>query len=259
MSYDSYYNILNLSKNANINDIKKAYRQLSIKFHPDKNSNLEEDIYYHIIIAGQILLNNKLREEYDEYLNNKSDTYLELKNNFNNLQFNKLNDIPTDNIYEKLQQKMNKNHGYNIKINDINPMEKFITYKSSRKNDTYIPLVNYNTTADFNDDFKKRKSNDTNLDNQIIQSVTYPLELNTYITTEQYSKLDDIEKLYINDSVQSSNFTSLDKAFLLHPELNINENIKIEDKIKNYNNDSIRYNNMNLVDYSKIKFSDWYS
>ena len=76
------YEILNVLQSANINQIKTNYIKLIKKFHPDKNSNLEEDIYYHIIIAGQILLNNKLREEYDEYLNNKSDTYLELKNNF---------------------------------------------------------------------------------------------------------------------------------------------------------------------------------
>ena len=36
---NDYYDILKVSKNATLNDIKKAYRQLSIKFHPDKNNN----------------------------------------------------------------------------------------------------------------------------------------------------------------------------------------------------------------------------
>ena len=33
-----YYYILGLDKNASKDDIKKAYRKLSFKFHPDKNS-----------------------------------------------------------------------------------------------------------------------------------------------------------------------------------------------------------------------------
>ena len=41
--YDKYYNILNLSKEATLNDIKKAYRQLSIKHHPDKNNNCDNE------------------------------------------------------------------------------------------------------------------------------------------------------------------------------------------------------------------------
>jgi DnaJ-class molecular chaperone len=56
MSYDSYYNILNLSKNANINDIKKAYRQLSIKFHPDKNKTCDPEQFNKINYAYSKLL-----------------------------------------------------------------------------------------------------------------------------------------------------------------------------------------------------------
>jgi len=82
MNYDNYYNILNLSNNANINDIKKAYRQLSIKFHPDKNNNSDSEQF------------NKINEAYSKLLE-KYNT-----NNVNNVNY-KYNINETTNEVDK--------------------------------------------------------------------------------------------------------------------------------------------------------------
>ena len=58
MNYDSYYDILNLTKESTLNDIKKAYRQLSIKHHPDKNGSTNSDQFNKINEAYSILLKN---------------------------------------------------------------------------------------------------------------------------------------------------------------------------------------------------------
>ena len=75
MNYDNYYNTLHLSKNATLNDIKKAYRQLSIKFHPDKNLNCDSEQFNKINEAYVKLLDkynsNSITNEFEKYNNNE--------------------------------------------------------------------------------------------------------------------------------------------------------------------------------------------
>ncbi len=65
MSKD-YYNILGVSKNAPKEEIKKAYRKLAHKHHPDK-TNGEDAKFKEINEAYYILSNEKRRSEYDRY------------------------------------------------------------------------------------------------------------------------------------------------------------------------------------------------
>ena len=62
-----YYQLLEIDKNANIDEIKKSYRTLAKKYHPDKNKNTDSQKFKDITKAYEVLSNSVKREEYDRY------------------------------------------------------------------------------------------------------------------------------------------------------------------------------------------------
>ncbi|WP_159518016.1 DnaJ C-terminal domain-containing protein [Sunxiuqinia indica] len=68
MEYKDYYKILGVDKNASQAEIKKAYRKLAIKYHPDKNQGDKEteSRFKEINEAHAVLSNPDKRKKYDE-------------------------------------------------------------------------------------------------------------------------------------------------------------------------------------------------
>ena len=63
-----YYKILGVSRTANQDEIKKQYRELVKKLHPDKTKEEEDEQMIEIIKAYRILSNQERREKYDKHL-----------------------------------------------------------------------------------------------------------------------------------------------------------------------------------------------
>lgn len=69
MAFIDYYKILGISKDATQEDIKKAYRKLARKYHPDLNKNNPnaQEKFQEINEANEVLSNPDKRKRYDEY------------------------------------------------------------------------------------------------------------------------------------------------------------------------------------------------
>ena len=68
MDYKDYYKILGVDKKASQDEIKKAYRVLAVKHHPDKNpdNKVAEEQFKLANEANEVLGNSEKRKKYDE-------------------------------------------------------------------------------------------------------------------------------------------------------------------------------------------------
>ena len=69
MAKKDYYDVLGVSKSADNKEIKKAYRKIAIKFHPDKNpgDKQAEEKFKEAAEAYEVLSNSEKRQRYDQF------------------------------------------------------------------------------------------------------------------------------------------------------------------------------------------------
>lgn len=98
-----YYKILGIAKDSDQNQIRKAFRQLALLHHPDKNKNSEESKvkFMELVQAYEVLSDEKARERYDF-------------NTVNEKNFQKFNWTPSADFanfysYENLKREYNEN------------------------------------------------------------------------------------------------------------------------------------------------------
>jgi curved DNA-binding protein len=67
MEYKDYYKVLGVDKKASKDDIKKAFRKLAMKYHPDRNKGKKEaeERFKEVNEANEVLSDDGKRKKYE--------------------------------------------------------------------------------------------------------------------------------------------------------------------------------------------------
>jgi curved DNA-binding protein CbpA len=213
------YEVLNINEEASEIEIKKQYKKLIIKYHPDKNNN-DSEIYELITLAYNILSNKELKKLYNELRLIKWDfTKLKKESLKTTPQYEKKN-------FDHLNEEYNKKHGCNIneKILNIQEFNKKLSELIDERNKEIIKLKQINK-KEFKKEFEKIKRSEDDINNDLIP---YNLEL------VLLNNIDNINKLY------DTGETEINKRFLLNILPTYKENnLSYEDQIKNYKSNNL--------------------
>tara|TARA_B100000902_G_scaffold359021_1_gene374489 strand:- start:1105 stop:1908 length:804 start_codon:yes stop_codon:yes gene_type:complete len=144
---DECYNILEISNETSLDNVKKQYRKLSLKYHPDKNNNNTIDIFKKITNAYDFILNNNITEN--------TNTILTKQNSYNNT-----SNIPKYNSEIYINEKYNNDiiktleityeqsyYGYSIPI----AINRFIIYNNFINEESETLYVNIPQGIDNNE------------------------------------------------------------------------------------------------------------
>jgi curved DNA-binding protein CbpA len=242
------YELLNLPSNCTISDVKKQFRIIVKKFHPDKISKLEEKIYYNITFANHILSKQETKDKYDDWLNHQQKDFNYLKNNFKNSNVEEY--IPKNrreaNIgFLRDSEILFKRHG-NVN-EDTRSFDKRIKNLNNNREDLKGPTREHFINTDhFNNDFDSKKENGVYSDKIIKYENDKIIPYEHHKKGLKYVDLRDFDKLYVNDTVQTDSFTSLNRAFGLQPVMKNTKGENISKNISEYKKLSEKLQNLNI-------------
>ena len=264
MTEESFYDILEVTENASFDDIKKAYRKLSLKYHPDKNNNSSDSQakFQKIGEAYETLSDKDKKRQYDMMRNNPFAKMM--GNGFSPFGFPGQNQGPgqgqgNDPIEELFSNLFGfgPNMNMNMNMNMNGQGDPFFTETMGGPN---IRIFRHGPGATpFNIQQSLQKptpiiKNITIPIAQVLTSSTFPVEIERW-NIENGTKVFEKETIYVNipQGIDDNEIIIIrDKGNTL------NENIKGDIKlfVKIENNTDLKRNGLDLILEKKIKLKE---
>lgn len=219
MSTVNFYDVLNISSDADIKEIKIAYRDLAKKYHPDRPEG-DEELFGLITEAYNTLLNPKSRVEYDEIytISKQSESdHFDLKARSND-HFKTLDADSGSNgkkkkseeeqkiEFQKAFEDLDKKHGYRRDKSELKISDKKITrslrdLELTRQHDDIESIQDKlfedgvwdleKFNAAFNIAYKGM--------NEIVPHTGRPLAYNSGDLCDNFSSIDKYDELYVDE------------------------------------------------------------
>jgi hypothetical protein len=253
-----YYYILGLNKNATLDEIKKAYRKLSLKFHPDQNNGDKffEERFRDINEAYETLSDNAKRKTYDEILSG---------NNVRGDNKKSDNSYASQNKQSDFKQEAPKST-YTTPPKPETKSQKPANQKSSKGLKSFlvtvvILLILSVVRTMINESIKTNAINNfhQSLDNNTTQS--YPVDTSSYMSPDTTSSVSVDTSSYMSPdttssvSVDTSSFVAADTSTMPSKEETSDWILK---KLKKYTNEKSFYFSFGTY-YLVILFNDEYT
>ena len=215
ISHLDLYEILDISKDCSDSKIKKSYKKLVLRLHPDKPSG-DQEAFELVNLSYTILRNSEYRKIY----NLKRDDYLNSRD-FKTLKYEKIekpSSIPetkeqAKSNFKKLERELNKKHNFNLDdLNVINSSElkkRMDTLQFSRRNFDEDYKNNVKKKSLSKSDFNEMFINDSVVEENCSDIIAFN---SSSSSITNFTPI-DFNNLYDENGSSTKKYSSLDNAF----------------------------------------------